>query len=206
MGIFGNLIFLCWAVFLVYWTISSFSVKETQERAWPASRFRWIMITIFVVALILVHFWLIPAVNPSCRTNSLDCHIGLNIFNSSHTTLLSIKLISVFVTFLGLIVAIIARKTLADNWSGNIEIKKGHELITSGIYGYIRHPIYTGVLLMGIGTLIFTQTLILILFVFGMSAFFIFKLTREEKLLTKHFPKEYPAYKKRVKALIPFVL
>jgi protein-S-isoprenylcysteine O-methyltransferase Ste14 len=79
-------------------------------------------------------------------------------------------------------------------------------LVTNGIYGYIRHPIYTGVLLMALGTLIFSQTLLMLLFFLFMLIFFIFKLTQEEKLLTKHFSKEYPEYKKHTKALIPFIV
>jgi protein-S-isoprenylcysteine O-methyltransferase Ste14 len=107
---------------------------------------------------------------------------------------------------IGLIIAIVARRTLAGNWSKDIELKQGHELITTGIYNYVRHPIYTGVLLMGIGTVLFFGTVgILILFLW-MLLYFWYKLIQEEKLLTEHFPNSYPKYKKRVKAVIPHIL
>lgn len=48
----------------------------------------------------------------------------------------------------GLIVAVVARRMLAGNWSGAVALKKDHELITTGFYQYVRHPIYAGMLLM----------------------------------------------------------
>jgi protein-S-isoprenylcysteine O-methyltransferase Ste14 len=51
----------------------------------------------------------------------------------------------------GLFVALWARKTLAGNWSSTVTFKKGHELVKTGPYRFTRHPIYTGLLLMGLG-------------------------------------------------------
>lgn len=112
----------------------------------------------------------------------------------------------VLVTF-GFAEAVIARKTLADNWTESFEyqIKKNHELITKGIYGYVRHPIYGGLLLMVIGSLIvsgsytFIAGLIIMLFTFEIFA------RREEKILTKHFGKKYIEYIKTTKKFIPFI-
>ncbi|HWQ21086.1 MAG TPA: isoprenylcysteine carboxylmethyltransferase family protein, partial [Methanotrichaceae archaeon] len=92
-----------------------------------------------------------------------------------------------------------------SNWSGDIELKKGHELITNGIYGVVRHPIYTGMLLMALGTLLLTGAIGSLLFFLIMLAFMLFKIKEEEELMTKHFPEEYPVYKRHVKALIPFI-
>lgn len=114
--------------------------------------------------------------------------------------------IAILLALCGATTAIAARRTLSTNWSSNIDIKKDHELITTGVYSYIRHPIYTEYLLMGLASIIAYQTLApLIVFVFA-CCFLVFKLKNEEELLTEHFPKEYPAYKKHVKALIPFVI
>jgi protein-S-isoprenylcysteine O-methyltransferase Ste14 len=69
----------------------------------------------------------------------------------------------------------------------------------------VRHPIYTSHLLMGLGTAVASG--LLLAFV-GLLLFFIgfwIKLKQEESLLLSHFPDEYPAYKARVKALLPFV-
>jgi protein-S-isoprenylcysteine O-methyltransferase Ste14 len=205
MNFIPYIILVCWAVFLLYWFVSSFSTKPTQERSWTTNNFRWVLIAFALVLIALEHLGLFSYLHlPSCQLTWRGCHYSLgNLVGQSS---LPEQLMSLVFMVAGLIIAIVARKTLSDNWSGNIEIKKGHELVTNGIYGSIRHPIYTGVLLMALGTLIFSQTLLMLLFFLFMFVFFVFKFTQEEKLLTKHFPKEYQAYKKRTKALIPFII
>jgi protein-S-isoprenylcysteine O-methyltransferase len=117
-----------------------------------------------------------------------------------------LQAIGVALTFLGLLIAIVARYTIGRNWSGSIDIKKGHELITTGIYGYVRHPIYSGVFLMALGAVLVLQSIICLLLLILITIFFVFKYKQEEKFLEKYFPQEYPVYKKRVKAIIPFIL
>ena len=199
-----NIVTACWIIFLLYWFISWRSVKPTKEVIWDADRFRWITIGVIIIILLFNRFWLSPAFYlPGCHTDWRSCHY--DIFSSPQSASLIFQVISVVFAVTGLIIAIIARKTLAGNWSSNIDLKKGHELITTGIYGYVRHPIYTGAFLMGIGTVVLLQTPGIFLIFLALFCFFVFKLKLEEKFLTKHFPKEYPAYKKRVKALIPFI-
>lgn len=85
--------------------------------------------------------------------------------------------------------------------------KEHHELIGRGPYRYVRHPIYTGVLLMLLGTVIlFGRSMGLILWGVSVAGFRV-KARQEERLLTKHFPTAYPRYRARVRAaLIPFVI
>jgi len=117
-----------------------------------------------------------------------------------------IKVVIIVFAVTGLIVALIARRTLAGNWSRAVAFKEDHELITKGLYHYVRHPIYTGVLLMILATALSVGTLSagigFVIIVLGLW----FKLRAEEELLTKHFRKEYSAYKDRTKALIPYVV
>jgi protein-S-isoprenylcysteine O-methyltransferase Ste14 len=105
----------------------------------------------------------------------------------------------------GLVLAIIARKKLADNWSAAVVIKVDHELITTGIYHRIRHPIYSGIMLMATGTSlsIGTSGALLAFLVIGLAIWL--KLSREEMLLTEHFGAEYEEYKKHTKKLIPYI-
>jgi protein-S-isoprenylcysteine O-methyltransferase Ste14 len=107
---------------------------------------------------------------------------------------------------LGLVLALWARVTLGSNWSASVTFKKGHELIRTGPYALVRHPIYTAVLLMIIATMIFIGRIEGVILVAVATAGFWIKLRAEERLMTTHFPTEYPAYKTRTKALIPFVL
>src|SRR5262245_39648211 len=106
----------------------------------------------------------------------------------------------------GLATTIWARRTIGENWSASITLKEGHELIQAGPYRFVRHPIYTGVLLMALGTAIIsfrTRAFAGLALVF---ARFWFKLRTEEALMTETFPDEYPRYKSRVKALVPWIL
>jgi len=109
-------------------------------------------------------------------------------------------------TVLGLAIAIWARKVLAQNWSGaSVIFRQGHELITTGPYGYARHPIYSGILLMVLGTAASIGTVGAGFAVLVILCWFLYRVGVEERLLTKHFPEEYPAYARRVKALVPFI-
>ncbi len=200
-----NILIFCWLFFLLYWFVSAFSVKPTQEVKWSPSRFRWIACGIIFVILLASKVGVFNFLHlPACTISWWGCHF--NLFHPSSSVSPFIQMIGVIFTIAGLIVAVIARKTLGSNWSSDIELKKNHELITKGIYGYVRHPIYTGILMMGLGSLLFFHTEGLIIIYLFVILFCVFKLINEEALMLKHFPKEYKGYKKRVKALIPFIL
>ena len=106
---------------------------------------------------------------------------------------------------LGLVVAVWSRKTLGTEWSRDVELKQGHKLIESGPYKFVRHPIYTGHLLMGLGTAIVSGLAVAFVGLASFAAGFWIKLSQEERLLQRGFPDEYSAYKARVKALIAYV-
>jgi protein-S-isoprenylcysteine O-methyltransferase Ste14 len=110
------------------------------------------------------------------------------------------------VCVLGLFVTLWARRTLAGNWSSDVTFKRGHELIRRGPYRFVRHPIYTGILTMCLGTAIEIGRLRGWLALPVMAFSFWIKLKQEERLLLRHFPDTYPAYQQQVKALVPFVI
>ena len=183
------IILACWIIFLLYWLVSWWSIKPTQEKSWSIGRFGRIIIGITIAFVLLNNFGAsIPFFTISLIPRSTP-----------------LGLAGVILVIIGLGIAIVARRTLAGNWSNVVDVKVDHELITTGIYRYARHPIYTGVLLMGLGTALYKGTMGIFILFLALLGFFWFKARQEEKLLTKHFPKEYPAYKKRVKALIPYV-
>ena len=189
----SDLVSICWIIFLVYWVLHWRSVKATKETAWKSQRTGWIIAWILVIGYFL---------SPWRRDTFLN-RSDLALFSVFGTT--AVQIIGIIFLISGLVIAILARKTLADNWSGNVELKKDHKLITTGIYAYVRHPIYTGVSFMVFGTFLLYHSILAILLLFIIVGFLSYKLKREEILLLKHFPKEYPAYMRRTKALIPFI-
>jgi protein-S-isoprenylcysteine O-methyltransferase Ste14 len=108
-------------------------------------------------------------------------------------------------TFAGILFAIWARFFLGPNWSGTPMIKRDHELIRSGPYSIVRHPIYSGFLLAVLGTVIYVGE------VRGLLAFALavaglkWKSLVEESFMQEQFGSRYFEYKRDVKALIPFV-
>lgn len=97
-----------------------------------------------------------------------------------------------------------ARQHLGRNWSQTVSIKKGHELVTSGPYRFVRHPMYTGGFIACIGSAIVGGGAWIFLLVI-LGAIFLWRVGAEDKLMEEQFPNEYPDYKKRTKAVIPFV-
>jgi protein-S-isoprenylcysteine O-methyltransferase Ste14 len=186
------IILVCWIIFSIYWLISARSVKATQEKAGGIGGIRHLLLVSVLLFLFATGFGILPI-------------YPLNILLVPHASFL--VLLSVVIVAVGLIVAILARRTLAQNWSGAVlAFKKDHELIMTGLYAYMRHPIYSGVLLMFLGTTLLAGSSGALFGFLVILSVFCLRVQWEEQLLTRHFPQQYPEYKKRVKALIPFLL
>ena len=187
-------ILACWIIFALYWMLSASSVKPIEKTTgWLSGN--------WYTLLFLLGYAFIVGFRPLAR---LGVAIG---FLGSRLIPASIPLNAVIVSLLsaGLIVAIAARRTLAGNWSSEVAIKAGHELITSGLYSYVRNPIYAGILIMALGTALSFGTasaaigyLIVVLGVY-------LKYSDEERILVRHFGSQYTSYKEHTRALIPFL-
>ncbi len=106
----------------------------------------------------------------------------------------------------GLLLTVWARLHLGRNWSGTVTIKHDHELIRSGPYAFVRHPIYTGLLLAVLGSALACGEWRGVL-AFALAAGALWsKLRLEERYMRQQFGDAYQAYARRVKALVPFVL
>ncbi len=107
----------------------------------------------------------------------------------------------------GLVLSVWARITLGTNWSANVVVKEDHAIIDRGPYRSVRHPIYSGVLLMILGTAVLWGTLAGFLLLVVALAGFAVKARSEERLLTEYLGDSYSDYKRRVRwAVIPRVL
>jgi len=106
---------------------------------------------------------------------------------------------------IGLAFAVWARRHIGKNWGMPMTSKEHPELVTTGPYALVRHPIYSGILLALLGSSLTTGVFDLaLLVIFGV--YFLYCAYVEEALMSKEFPDRYPEYKKRTKFLIPFVL
>jgi protein-S-isoprenylcysteine O-methyltransferase Ste14 len=191
MYFYSTIVAITWLVFLVVWFISAFGAKKTIRN----NRWSWgigIRIAAFIIVVLLLKFSLI---NP----HSLVAVIAyLAITNPL------VNALGALLCILGVALAIWARFYLGRNWGMPMSVKENTALVTTGPYKYIRHPIYTGMLVALIGTSLVLGLIWLIVFII-VIAYFLYSAYAEERLMLKEFPNDYPAYKKRTKMLIPFI-
>src|SRR5580692_10948005 len=126
-----------WISFFLYWQIKAANTKSTWRLEPAASRI--LRVFIFLIAIILLLTTRIPL--PWLYLQLWP--VGLWPF-----------WLGAVVTIAGLLFAIWAREHLGSNWSRSVTIKQDHELITTGPYALVRHPIYTGILTGFLGTAI----------------------------------------------------
>ncbi|MFX0085921.1 MAG: methyltransferase family protein [Candidatus Hodarchaeota archaeon] len=114
--------------------------------------------------------------------------------------------IGLFIYFLAAVVIILARVNLGKQGTGTLVVRENHELITTGLYKYLRHPMYSGTLLGVIGFALVSQSILISLITFVLY-FWIFnkRLIYEENLLEKTFGEKYQKYKASSYRLIPFL-
>lgn len=178
---------LCWLVWLLYWVAMAFTAKRTIERG---GFFGYRLATVAVVVVSV-------AVG---RLAHLSSHSHL-----WHTTL-TLSIVSDWIVLAGAAFTVWARITLGRNWSAEITFKQDHELIESGPYALARHPIYTGLIAMALGTALdYGRAFGFALFL-ALCAGLWWKARQEERIMLKHFPDAYAEYRKRVHAIVPFVL
>jgi len=157
-----------WYVLSLVWLVMWFGMKRAKRSETPWERVQH-------VVPVLVSFWLLFE-----RQWPL---LDLRLLPETPGVLWA----GVLVTALGVGIGVWARLSLGTNWSGMVTLKKGHELIRTGLYKRIRHPIYTGILAGFLGTeLIKGQVRGLLGFLILWLSFY-FKARREENFLRQEF-------------------
>jgi protein-S-isoprenylcysteine O-methyltransferase Ste14 len=170
-----------WAAFWLYWLLAAFSMKRGSV---PWSRELRIRAVIVVIVILLVRFGVLRG--HGLNTDPWRACLGLVLFA------------------LGLEFAVWARVHIGRNWGTPMTQKDEPELVTSGPYHLVRHPIYSGILLAGVGTALALSWQWLIAVVLA-GIYFIYAAAEEERYLTKEFPEDYPLYKRSTKMLLPFI-
>jgi protein-S-isoprenylcysteine O-methyltransferase Ste14 len=185
---YRHLILWAWCAWALYWLISSIGNKATQRREPLGSRLAYLLPLLIGGVLIGV------------RELPWAAVLGMRLWPRSFL----IYCVGFAILIAGLGFAVWARVHLGRNWSGAVTVKEGHELIRTGPYGYVRHPIYTGILAAVIGTAIASGTLRSALGFVIIAAALVCKLRKEEEFMREVFPGQYPQYCEAVPALIPF--
>jgi protein-S-isoprenylcysteine O-methyltransferase Ste14 len=171
-----------WAAFWIYWLIAALSTKRGRV---PWSRQLRIRVLLLVGVVLLVR---VGAFRDSdLNTDPWRAGLGLLLFA------------------LGLGFAIWARRVLGRNWGTPMSRKDEPELVTSGPYHFVRHPIYSGFLVAGVGTAVALSWVWMIAVALA-GVYFAYSATVEERYLTEQFPDTYPQYRRSTKMLVPFIV
>jgi protein-S-isoprenylcysteine O-methyltransferase Ste14 len=171
---------IVWVVFWAYWFVSALNAKKGRQ---SRRRIPLTGLTALSVALLIRVF----------RGGDLAVHSPI------------VGAIGALIFVAGLGVAVWARIVLGRNWGMPMTQKAEPELVTSGPYRFVRHPIYSGLLLGILGTALATNLIGLLLTAI-LGAYFYYCASVEEKNLTTTFPTAYPEYRTGTKMLIPYVL
>jgi len=178
---------LCWIAWVVYWVAMAFGAKRTIERR---GFFGYRLVTIVLVVGLVAAGRL---AHVSAQSQLWQRSLALGVLTDC-------------IVLAGAAFTVWARITLGRNWSAEVTFKADHELIESGPYALARHPIYTGLIFMALGTAInYGRAIGLALFL-GLCGGIWWKARQEEWIMSRHFPDAYAEYKARVRAIIPFVL
>jgi protein-S-isoprenylcysteine O-methyltransferase Ste14 len=172
-----------WGAFWLYWLLAAISTKSGRIAWGPELRIRLLIVAVVVLLVRVGAFRGHGHVNTELWREA----IGLALFG------------------LGLAFAIWARVHIGRNWGTPMTQKDEPELVTTGPYRLVRHPIYSGIILAGIGTgVALSWTWLIPIALAGI--YFLYAATVEERQLARQFPVDYPAYRRSTKMLVPFVL
>lgn len=183
MHVVAVVILVLWIAFWVYWLAAAATGVKAGRTRW--GRFAGSRVVVVLLALFLVRTGAFKGRQTITNDPWLQA-IGLVVFLS------------------GLALAIWARRYLGQNWGMPMSEKADPELVTTGPYRRVRHPIYSGIILAMVGTAIAVSWFWLIAVVL-LGAYFVYSAVMEEKYMASVFPDTYPAYKRSTKMLLPFV-
>lgn len=182
----GPLIACSWLLFAAYWLFAAWGAKRPAKKESFGERF-------LHIAVLAVGFFMFYG--DAFRFGVLNRRFLPDE--------LWIAWAGAVITLLGVLFAIWARFTIGKEWSAEVQIKEGHQLISNGPYAHIRHPIYTGILLALCGTAIaiseYRAILGVVLFLVG----FIRKAKKEERFLAGEFGLAFDEHRRRTGFFLP---
>ena len=175
-----------WYCFALYWGVSAFRVKSTKMLEPLAAR----LYTIGMIALVFLLLF----------SNSFESGLLGQRFLAVSP---AIEGLGFALTYLGVALAVWARWNIGQNWSARVSLKVDHELIRSGPYARLRHPIYSGLLLAVIGTALLIGEWRGLLAALIIAVVHSLKAKREEALMLEAFGEQYRIYREQAGFLLP---
>ncbi len=195
-SIYTQIAYWSWIAIFLVWLPGYFTGKRTIQRPNPIRR------AIAYVLLIAGFMFLFS--NSGSGNSFAERFLAVpHIFVTPHTAAFGI--LGLIVDLIAIVFAIWARITLGRNWSNAIALKENHELVQSGPYAVVRHPIYTGLLFAALGTALTMGRLTDYIGVVLLVIAILIRIQDEDALMAEQFPGLHPAYRQRTKKLIPFV-
>ena len=182
----GTIIQAAWIIFASYWFLAALRVNRVKQRE-PFGD------TLVRIIIGVTAFLLIYSSDPRFRT-----------LNSRFVPYAPwIRGLGAALTSVGIAFAIWARNHIGRYWSSSVSLRAGHQLVRTGPYARIRHPIYTGILLALAGTaLVIGRDRALLAFVI-MLVGFAWKASREEALLAREFGPAFDEHKRLTGFFLP---
>jgi protein-S-isoprenylcysteine O-methyltransferase Ste14 len=178
-----------WLGYLAYWQVMSKDVKGTERQEPGLSRLVRLVLIVCAVGLLSLPRVPLPLLNERFLPAGAWCFWS-----------------GAAVTAAGLHFSVWARRHLGKNWSQAVTVKEDHELVTSGPYALVRHPIYTGLLMAFVGSAIARGEWRGLLAVTLVLTVLWRKLSLEERWMGSRFGDPYAAYARRVRRLVPYIV
>ncbi|NSL87849.1 methyltransferase family protein [Chitinophaga solisilvae] len=178
----------CWILFCSYWLLLRNKTKENIKVRTAKERFMGALGYFLIFSSLYA---------PLLMTGG----IGRRILPAD----VVLQTAGVVLCITGILICIWSRYLLGKNWSGGVTAKKDHELVMTGPYRFVRHPIYTGFITAVTGTTLVTGGLAAIIMTLIFALGLCIKINQEEILLSNLFPEAYTAYQQHTRKLIPFI-
>jgi protein-S-isoprenylcysteine O-methyltransferase Ste14 len=179
-----------WLTFVIVWMIGALRTKRTRARQPHAARAVQLVLGLGIWQLVVNRHYsaaLAFLERPVVPDSWLAIVMGYGLL------------------FGGIAFAIAARVSLGRNWSANVTVKEDHQLICTGLYAFVRNPIYTGLTAAVLGTAVVLNAMHAFLAFAIVVPLFVWKTRYEERFMEQEFGMQYAAYRQRVRSFIPFV-
>ncbi len=175
-----------WTMFCLVWVIAALRTKRVQTRAGFASRL------VYGIPVVIAFYLMFG-----------DTHAFSWLETRLFARTVSLAIVGVALTALGIALAVWARFYIGQNWSSAVTVKVDHQLIRTGPYAWVRHPIYSGILLAMLGTALVRHQLRGFIAVLVLWFAFRVKSRMEERFMLTTFGSEYEDYCQSTGGLIP---